>query len=102
MDDGKASVDYINEIRESHPELLPKGIEDGLKLHGFVRSKKQEGFRMRRIRLKNRDSYRIRPSFMMLYMIAKTEEIEIALCLRHWGVPFEAPAYVFGLDAMYR
>ncbi len=58
---------------------------------------------MRRIRLKNeaRDVFQIRPSFMMPYMIAETINVEKALYLRRWGVPFDALAYVFGGDAMF-
>jgi hypothetical protein len=58
---------------------------------------------MRRIMLKNnsRAVYQIRPSFMMPYMIGETVDVEKALFLRRWGVPFEALAYVFGRDAMY-
>ena len=34
-------------------------------------------------------------------MIGRTDEIEKALYLRQWGVPFDALAYVFGRDAMF-
>ena len=34
-------------------------------------------------------------------MIARTDEVEKALYLRQWGVPFDALAYVFGRDAMF-
>jgi hypothetical protein len=37
----------------------------------------------------------------MPYMIGRTEEIEKALSLRQWGVPFDALAYVFGRNAMF-
>jgi hypothetical protein len=37
----------------------------------------------------------------MPYMVGRTEEVEKALYLRHWGVPFDALVYVFGRDAMY-
>ena len=33
--------------------------------------------------------------------MGRTEEVEQALYLRHWGVPFDALVYVFGRDAMY-
>ena len=56
---------------------------------------------MRRIKLKNGKSYQLRPSFMMPYMIARTDEVEKALYLRRWGVPFEALVYVFGRDSMF-
>jgi hypothetical protein len=38
---------------------------------------------------------------MMPYMIARTDEVEKALYLRRWGVPFEALVYVFGRDSMF-
>ncbi|MFB3103564.1 MAG: hypothetical protein ACE1ZA_01440, partial [Pseudomonadales bacterium] len=43
----------------------------------------------------------IRPSFVMPYMIALTDDIAKALYLRRFGVPFDALAYVFGRDAMF-
>ena len=43
----------------------------------------------------------VRPSFLMPYMVGRTEAVEKAHYLRHWGVPFDALVYVFGRDAMY-
>ena len=83
------------------PEIFPVDFVYGFNFHDFVTSRKQNGFSMRRIRLKNNAVYQVRPSFMMPYMIAVTIEVEKALFLRRWGVPFEALAYVFGRDAMY-
>jgi hypothetical protein len=83
------------------PEIFPVDFVYGFNFHDVVTSRKQNGFSMRRIRLKNNAVYQIRPSFMMPYMIAMTIEVEKALFLRRWGVPFEALAYVFGRDAMY-
>lgn len=92
---------YMKEIYESHPELFPEAIGYGYKFYGYVCSKKQT-LRMRRIKLKkNKAVYQIRPSFIMPYMIGKTDNIEKALYLLKWGVPFDALAYVFGRDAMY-
>jgi hypothetical protein len=36
----------------------------------------------------------------MPYLIDKTEEVEKALYLRQFDVPFDALAYVFGRDPM--
>lgn len=83
-----------------NPELFPEEIHQGFNFCGYVESKKQE-IKMRRIKLRNNEVYQIRPSFLMPYMIAKTDEIEKALYLRRYGVPFEALAYVFGRDPMY-
>lgn len=85
----------------AHPELFPAAFKQGYKLNGFVQSKKQD-IAIRRIRLLETDAaYQIRPSFLMPYMIARTEDVEKPLYLRRWGVPFEALAYVFGHDPMF-
>ena len=47
------------------------------------------------------DSYTIRPSFVMPYHAALTDEVEKALLLRKFNVPFWALAHVFGRDATY-
>lgn len=57
---------------------------------------------LRRIELKaTAEVFLVRPSFLMPYMVGRTEDVEKALYLRHWGVPFDALVYVFGRDAMY-
>jgi hypothetical protein len=45
--------------------------------------------------------FTLRPSFLLPYGIGRTEEVEKALFLRQWGVPFDALAYVFGRNAMF-
>jgi hypothetical protein len=100
VEDKKRFRNYLKQKSIEHKELFPEEIKCGFNFCGFVESKKQE-MKMRRIKLKNNEVYQIRPSFLMPYMIAKTDEIEKALYLRRWGVPFEALAYVFGRDPMY-
>ena len=57
---------------------------------------------MRRIKLQTTGAvFTLRPSFVMPYMIARTDAVEKALSLRQWGVPFDALASVFGRDAMF-
>lgn len=103
LEDGQSFREYILDQYEKYPELFPEKFSEGFNFHGFTASKKIEGFRMRRILLKSNlnDSYQIRPSFVMPYMIEKTDAIEKALYLRRWGVPFDALAYVFGKNAMF-
>jgi hypothetical protein len=92
---------YILECYAAHPELFPHALKAGFVFHDFVRSKKQD-LLMRRIRLKsNSEVYPLRPSFMMPYMIGRTEAVGKPLFLRRWGVPFEALTYVFGRNPMY-
>ena len=92
---------YLMEQYQHHPELFPLAWSDGFHFHDVVPSKKQ-GLRQRRVKLKHDGSvYQLRPSFMMPYMLGRTQAVEKPLFLRRWGVPFEALAYVFGRDPMY-
>jgi hypothetical protein len=103
MDDHKKCRKHLTETYAQHPELFPADFCKGFNFHGIIPSKKQSGFSMRRIMLKNqsRDVYQIQPSFMMPYLISETADVEKALYLRRWGVPFDALVYVFGRDAMF-
>jgi len=92
---------YIDKAYQETPELFPAEMKAGYQLSGFVSSTKLR-LKMRRIRLKaNGESYQIRPSLVMPYMVGWTDEMEKPLYLLQWGVPFEALAYVFGHDPMY-
>src|SRR5216684_1747385 len=92
---------HLTAVCGQHPELFPARIDEGLVLHDKRWSLKQQ-LRLRRIELKaTAGVFLVRPSFLMPYMVGRTEEVEKALYLRHWGVPFDALVYVFGRDAMY-
>ncbi len=103
MKDSAAFRQFVNETHIQHPELFPPQMAKGFTLHDFTApSSKQEGFRMRRIKLRDGGKvYQIRPSFMMPHMTAKTDEVEKALFLCRWGVPFWALTYVFGHNDMF-
>ncbi|MBI3948863.1 MAG: hypothetical protein HY314_00170 [Acidobacteria bacterium] len=92
---------FIQASIAQYPELLPREIALGFRLHGSYYSTKQD-IVVRRIKLRaSGQVFQIRPSLVMPDMSAKTDEIEKALYWRHWGVPFAALAYVFGRDAMF-
>jgi hypothetical protein len=92
---------HICAIQQLHPELFPPEFHAGFIFRGNYQSKKL-GLGIKRIRFKaSGETYQIRPSFLMPYMVGRTEEIEKALYLRFWGVPFDALAYVFGRDPSY-
>ena len=92
---------FIEEKRELYPELFPSAISGGFNLHDKYYSIKL-GYHLRRIKLKaTKKVYQVRPSNVLPYLSGKTDEVEKALFLRQWGVPFEALAYCFGRDAMY-
>jgi len=57
---------------------------------------------IRRIQLAaSNDTYQIRPSLVMPYMVAFTDDVEKALYLQNNGVSFEALEYAFGRDHMF-
>ena len=92
---------HLTEVFGQHPELFPTSIDEGFVLHDKSWSLKQQ-LMLRRIELKaTAGVFLVRPSFLLPYMVGRTEEVEKALSLRHWGVPFDALVYVFGRDAMY-
>jgi len=90
---------YLTTLHPQHPELFPQALGEGDTCPDRYQSRKQQGV-LRRIKLKaTQRVFILRPSFVMPYLIARTEEVEKALVWRQWGVPFTALAYVFGRDA---
>jgi hypothetical protein len=91
-------IEYWTEI---HPELFPPDVGEGFLFYGSYHSRQQQ-IDLRRIEMKKSEEvYQIRPSFLMPYMMARTDDVEKALFLRMWNVSFDGLAYVFGRDAMY-
>lgn len=92
---------YLAQQLLAHPELFPKAFSEGYTFHDCYDSRKLK-LLLRRIKIKGSgEVFTLRPSFIMPYMVARTDDIEKAIYLRQWGVPFEALAYVFGRDAMF-
>jgi hypothetical protein len=89
----------IDERIELFPELFPPEIAQGYLMKDIYPSKKQ-GITIRRIDICG-TSYSIRPSFVTPYMAGIVEDVEKALFLRKFSVPFWALSYVFGKDPMY-
>jgi len=107
MADPKAFHQFLAQMIERYPVLFPSTIKAGYILDGFVSpSKKMPDVRLRRIKLKvkpadNCGVYTIAPSFVLPYMRGYTDEVEHALFLRRFGVPFWALTYLFGRNDMY-
>ena len=101
VDDPAQYRQYLTQMLRQYPELFPKAMDQGSTFHDAYMSVKQD-LPVRRIKVKATGAvFALRPSFVMPYMIGRTEEVEKALYLRQWGVPFDALAYVFGHDAMF-
>ena len=101
VEDPQQFRQWLEQLSTQHPELFPAAIRSGFTLHDSHCSVKQ-GLRLHRLKLKATGAvYLVRPSAVLPYLAAKTEEVEKALYLRQWGVPLAALAYVFGRDAMF-
>lgn len=93
---------FLTQQYQQHPELFPQAFGGGFTFHDSYTSRKLDEVVLRRIRLKQDGQvFTLRPSFVMPYLIGRTEEVEKALFLRQWGVPYEALTHVFGRNAMY-
>jgi hypothetical protein len=90
----------IDDCFRRMPELFPANFAHGYRLKDDRFSAKQD-VPIRRVLLKDGTAYSIRPSFLMPYMTARTDDVQGPLFLRLFGVPFWALARVFGHDAMY-
>jgi hypothetical protein len=108
MDDCALFRAELDKMIEQYPELFPAEISEGYELHDILpESCKLPGVRFRRIKLKAKDAkgeqqvLTIASSGVMPYMVGSTDEVEKALFLRKYGVPFSGLTYVFGRDDSY-
>ncbi|MBO0719797.1 MAG: hypothetical protein J2P41_03190 [Blastocatellia bacterium] len=93
---------YLDGQFKRQPELFPAEFSQGYHFHSRYLQKKTT-VSVRRIRLKSNSKavFAIRPSFLMPNGVGRTDEMEKALFLLLYGVPFSGLAYVFGRDASY-
>ena len=98
---------WVDQMIVEYPELFPKAIGLGYSLHDDRVSGKLEDVRLRRICLKARDHegkkqvFTIAPSGVMPYCVGYTDDVEKALFLRRFYVPFWALTYLFGRNDDY-
>ena len=99
IDDHQIYRDYLETMFVECPELFPPDMQAGYTWHDILHSKKMPKIRVRRIKLKQPDGngkdqvLTISPSFVMPYMTGYTDEVEKALFLRGFGVPYWALTY---------
>lgn len=92
---------WIEESYSKTPELFPAGFEKGFGQKDS-RSSKKIPLRLWRITLHSDDQhYSIRPSFVMPWMTARTDDVAKGLFARTFGMPYWATAYLFGHDPMF-
>jgi hypothetical protein len=107
-EDAVAYRQWVDQMIKFYPELFPADIDTGYTLHDVLpTSAKLANVQLRRIRLKQRDEsgqaqvFTIAPSEVLPYMVGLTDEVEKALFLRRFGVPFWGLSYVFGHNDDY-
>jgi len=89
----------LNDAISRFPELFPEGIRQGYRMKDLYWSKRLALW-IRRIEVQG-VNYTLRPSFVTPYLTGWTEDVEKALFLRKFSVPFWALAYAFGKNPMY-
>lgn len=93
---------YLDQAATICPELFPLAFANGYWLHDLTHSKKMPDVPLRRIKLTaTGEVYTVVPSFVLPYRMGYTEDVEKALFLRRFGVPFWGLTYVFGHNDMY-
>jgi hypothetical protein len=101
IDDPKAFRAWLDRAFRDSPELFPEAFALGYTLKDDRTSAKR-GLRLRRIRCKaTGQAFTVRPSFVLPYMAGWTDDVEKALFLRRFGVPFWGLSYVLGRDPSY-
>lgn len=78
IDDPVQFREFLDQQIEATPELFPPEIRRGYRMKDLYTSRKT-GWRLRRIDLRNDESYSIRPSFLMPYLSGRTEDVQAPL-----------------------
>ena len=93
---------WLDEHISYSPELFPAVIVNGYTLHDMRFSAKISEIVLRRIELKQSgEVFTIAPSGVMPYMTSYTDDVEKALFLLQYGVPYSGLTYVFGKNDMF-
>lgn len=100
LSDSNVAHDAIKAHYIQSPELFPISMSKGYVLNGKTRVSSKMNIQMRKIKVDG-ITYQIRPSFILPYLRAKTEEASKGLFLLRFGVPFWALAFVFGRNPMW-
>ena len=78
VDDPMAFRRLLDQQIQVTPELFPPEIQQGYRMKDVYTSRKT-GWKLRRIDLRNDQSYLIHPSFLMPYLSGRTEDVQAPL-----------------------
>ena len=91
IDDAPQFRGVLDRCYDQMPELFPENFSQGYELKDCRESAKTQ-VKIRRIELRDGMSYSVRPSFLMPYLTALTDDVERRCFLRKFGVPYWALA----------
>ena len=78
VDDPVLFRGFLDQQIKATPELCSPEIQRGYRMKDLYTSRKT-GWRLRRIDLRNDESYLVRPSFLMPYLSGRTEDVQAPL-----------------------
>jgi hypothetical protein len=78
VDDPEQFRELLDQQIEATPELFPPEIRRGYRMKDLYRSRKT-GWKLRRIELRDLESYLVRPCFLMPYLSGRTEDVQAPL-----------------------
>jgi hypothetical protein len=78
VDDPARFREFLDRQIDATPELFPPEIHRGYRMKDTYTSRKT-GWKLRRIDLRNDESYSVRPSFLMPYLSGRTEDVQAPL-----------------------
>ncbi len=78
VDDPARFREFLDRLIRATPELFPPEIHRGYRMKDAYTSRKT-GWKIRRIDLRNDESYSVRPSFLMPYLSGRTEDVQAPL-----------------------
>ena len=91
MNEGAFAKAQLDELYERHPELFPAEFNQGYALYGFSEPSRKQQLQCRRIRLTAGGMvFTVAPAFVMPYLSATVAEVDKALFLMRFHVPFFA------------
>ena len=70
--------EFLDRLIEASPELFPPEIHRGYRMKDAYTSRKT-GWKLRRIDLRDEQSYSVRPSFLLPYLSGYTEDVQAPL-----------------------
>ena len=102
VDDVAFAKETLDRLYQATPELFPTPFDGGYVFNGLTKASIKLGYQFRRIQLKaDGVTFTVVPVFVMPYMTAMTEDVEKALFLRRFNIPYWGLTYVYGHDDMY-